>query len=285
LLGAVGPAQAVEPIKIDSVLVTLIEQVDVPASDAGALTAIVAVEGQIVAEGTLLAGLEDGEAQQTVRRAKLELDIAVKESRNDLKVRYARKSYEVAQAELKRATDSVEKYRKSVSQSEIDNLRLTADGAALAIDQAEHDLAVAQITTELKENELQVATGRLARRKLLAPIAGVVVQIKRHRGEWVEPGDAVVRLVRMDRLRAEGFLPSRAAFDGLTGRPVTLSVDLPGKPQTRFPGKLVFVSPEINPVNGQVRVWAEIENRDLLLKPGLQAALSIEAPGVGGQEP
>jgi hypothetical protein len=37
----------------------------------------------------------------------------------------------------------------------------------------------------------------------------------------------------------------------------------------------VFVSPEVNPVNGQVRVWAEVENRGLLLRPGLQAALTI----------
>jgi hypothetical protein len=28
-------------------------------------------------------------------------------------------------------------------------------------------------------------------------------------------------------------------------------------------------------VNGQVRVWAEVENRGLLLRPGLQASLTI----------
>jgi hypothetical protein len=31
----------------------------------------------------------------------------------------------------------------------------------------------------------------------------------------------------------------------------------------------------VNPVNGQVRVWAEIENRDLLLRPGLHGKLVI----------
>jgi multidrug efflux pump subunit AcrA (membrane-fusion protein) len=37
----------------------------------------------------------------------------------------------------------------------------------------------------------------------------------------------------------------------------------------------VFVSPEVDPVNGQVRVWAEVENRDGQLRPGVHGKLSI----------
>ena len=280
LLAGARAASAAQPLALDNVLVTLIEQIDVPARDSGLLTSIAVHEGQLVQEGELLAQLEDGEARQTVRRAKIELDIAAKEAANDLKVRFARKSQEVAEAELRRATESVEKYRKSVSQSELDSLRLTAEGAALEVDQAAHDLAVAQLTSQLKENEVEVATSRLERRRVVAPGAGVIVQIKRHRGEWVEPGNAVLRLVRMDRLRAEGFIQAKDAVDSLVGRPVTLSVDVAGQGR-KFPGKVVFVSPEVNPVNGQVRVWAEIENPGLQLKPGLQARLTIE--GAGGK--
>jgi macrolide-specific efflux system membrane fusion protein len=39
---------------------------------------------------------------------------------------------------------------------------------------------------------------------------------------------------------------------------------------------VVFVSPEVDPVNGQVRIWAEIDNKSLVLRPGLQGALLIE---------
>ncbi len=277
LFAATTETRATEPVRVDSVMLTLIEQVDVPAADAGVLTSIAVTEGQAITERTLLAKLEDGDAQQLVQRAKLELDISRLEAANELKIRYARKTHEVAQAELKRATDSIEKYRNSVSQSELDALRLAADGAALEVQQAEHDLAVAQITSQLKENELELATNRLERRHLLAPISGVVVQIKRHRGEWVQPGESVVRLVRIDRLRAEGFLSARESLEELAGRKVTLSLDLPGKPGAKFPGKIVFVSPEVNPVNGQARFWAEIENVGLALKPGLHASLTIEA--------
>ena len=55
-----------------------------------------------------------------------------------------------------------------------------------------------------------------------------------------------------------------------------LRTTLPGSAaEAEFAGKLVFVNPEISPVNGQMRVWAEIENHDLKLRPGLRGSLTI----------
>jgi macrolide-specific efflux system membrane fusion protein len=86
-----------------------------------------------------------------------------------------------------------------------------------------------------------------------------------------------VRVLRVDRLRVEGFVPVKQLPGELEGRRVTLTVDLPGKPGAIFDGSVVFVSPEVNPVNGQVRVWAEVENPKLLLRPGIRGSLAIHA--------
>jgi macrolide-specific efflux system membrane fusion protein len=96
-----------------------------------------------------------------------------------------------------------------------------------------------------------------------------------HQGEWVPAGKAVVRVLRVDRLRVEGFVQSKKATGDLVERRVTLTVDLGGKAASEFEGIVVFVSPEVNPVNGQVRVWAEVENKKLLLRPGLRGNLTI----------
>ena len=61
----------------------------------------------------------------------------------------------------------------------------------------------------------------------------------------------------------------------LLDRPVQLYVDLPGKPKSRFEGKLVFVDPEIDPVNNQMRIYAEIDNTKLQLRPGQSAMMVI----------
>ncbi len=265
------------PLRVDSVVVTLIEQVEVSAREAGQLSEMAVREGQAVDAGATLARIDDSEARLAYEKARLQLDIARHQAADDVKVRYAKKLLEVAAAEEQRGTESVEKFKKSVSQTELDELRLAKQRAALEIEQAEHDQEIAQLTARLKENEVATAQNSVERHRVTAPIAGVVVQIKRRRGEWVQPGDVVLRILRMDRLRAEAFLNSREVAGNMAGRPVTLSVDLPGAPGTKFPGKITFVDPEVNPVNGQFRVWAEFENREQLLRPGLHGNLTIDA--------
>ena len=277
LVIAVANASMAAEVRMQSVLLTLIEEVDVPAREAGVLATVAVHEGQTVEPGELLVSLEDVEARLRKDRAQLELTIAQLDAKNDLKVRFAAKSRDVARAELRRANESVEKYRKSISESEMDTLRLNVTGAELEVEQAEKNLAIAAVNCQLKENELEVASHKLQQCRIAAPIAGMVVQIKRHRGEWLEPGQSVMRLVRLDRLRAEGFVQARELGANIAGQPVTLTVDLPGKPGAEFSGKLAFVSPEINAVNGQVRVWAEIENAGLELRPGNQGTMTIHA--------
>jgi multidrug efflux pump subunit AcrA (membrane-fusion protein) len=268
-------APTADGIHVDSVVVTLIEQVDVSAREAGPLVGVEATEGQLVTEGTLLARLDDTESMLARNKAQFELDIAKKQATSDVRIRYAKKSLDVATAEEHRGLESVGKFSKSVSQSELDQLRLSKERTALELEQAKEEQQIAALTAKLKENEVATATVNIERRRVVAPLSGVVVQIKRHKGEWVQPGDSIIRILRIDRLRAEAFLNAHEVGGDLVGRPVTLSVDLPGASHTEFRGKIVFVSPEVNPVNGQFRVWAEIENRDQLLKPGLQGSMVI----------
>jgi len=278
---AEGPAQEIE---VSSVLVKLVEQVDVPAREAGVLAAVEVREGRMVEEGDLLAQIVDTEARIAAKRAEIELEIAKKNAENDVTIRFARKSMEVAKAELRRSLDSVEKYPKSISDSELDRLRLVVDRTTLEIEQAEYDLAIAEFAEHVKASEHEAAEEKVRRRKITAPIGGVVVDVHRRPGEWVEPGETVVRILRLDRLRAEGFLSVRSVTEDLTGCPVRLIVDMPGRPGAEFPGELVFLSPEIDPVNAQIRVWAEIENRDLQLRPGMRARMVVSVPAREGEK-
>jgi len=45
---------------------------------------------------------------------------------------------------------------------------------------------------------------------------------------------------------------------------------------------VTFVHSEVNPVNGQLDFWAEIENSDHRLRPGLRGSLKIsDQPAAG----
>jgi macrolide-specific efflux system membrane fusion protein len=269
-------AGAAEPLRVDSVLLELIEQSDVPARDAGVIEAISVKEGDLVKTGDTLIQLDTAEAKLDVDRAKLQWSIAEEESKNEVDVRFARKSLEVAAAELQRAKDSVEDYPKSVSQTELDRLQLTVERTRLEIEQAQHVLNVAELTAQLKRNELETAERKLERQTIRAPIDGVVAQVYRRQGEWVEPGQQVVRILRMDRLRVEGFVALSQLDTIPIGSPIELRIELGEEAATTFPGKLVHVSPEVDPVNDQVRVWAEVDNVDMQLKPGMRGAMLIQ---------
>lgn len=262
-------------LQIDSAQLTLLEEAEVSASEAGLLSQLSAKEGESVAEGMPLAQLDDREAKLVRDRAETEVQVARALADNDITVRYAKLSAAVATAELKRALESNAKFPKSVSETEIDRLKLLADKAALEIEQAGLDLQQAKLSLQVKQHDLARANLALERRTIMAPFPGMVVQSKKQRGEWVEPGTPVMRLVRLNRLRAEAFVASERLPANLVGRPATLVVESSDKTTVKYKGKLVFVSPEIDPVNYQVRVWAEIDNSDLSLRPGQTATLII----------
>ncbi len=276
LLAAAPTTLSEEAINVEHALVTLIEQVEVPAREAGVLDAIEVREGQRVAAGDLLGRIDDAQAQLAKKKTAIELDVARAEAENDVDVRFAKKSTDVTRAELKRASESMEKYNRSVSATELDRLRLETERAALQIEQAEHELKVARLTEKLKQNELEFADFALDRLRIKSPLSGVVVEVSQRPGEWVEPGETMFRVVRIDRLRVEAFLDAHQASEALVGRGVKLSIELPARRSGEFAGKVVFVSPEVDPVNGQVRVWAEVDNPDLRLQPGLHGSLRIE---------
>ncbi len=277
LTGTHAQSQGSSGLKIDSVLVSLIEQVEVPAREVGQLNKMLVKEGMSVQEGEVLARIEDSEAVLLLKQAKLESEMSKLKAENDVNIRFARKAYEVAKSELQRAEDSIKKYPKSISKTELDRLKLTAEKAELEIEQATEDAKTSQLEARLKQNAEEIASLAVQRRRVVAPISGMVVQIMAKNGEWVRPGDTVLRILKLDRLRAEGLInASKLQELNLKGRPVVLVVNQGAKNELEFQGKISFVSPEINPVNHQTRVWADIENPDLKLKPGMRASLIIK---------
>jgi macrolide-specific efflux system membrane fusion protein len=265
------------PLVVEPVVLRLLEEAEVPAQEAGVVTEVAVREGQRVKQGELLAQIDDQVARLAAEAAQAQFDIAHAKASNDVRLRFAKKALEVAQAELRRSTESVERFAKSVSQSQLDVERLTVEKNQLEAEQAEHEHEVAVLEMKSKSNELSAARNQVARRQVLAPFDGIVVQIYVRRGEWVEPGQQALRIVNVDRLKAEGFIAAEQATVDLVGKSVAIAVD--GLESGMAPdGTMVFVSPEVDPITGQVRIWAAIDNGDGRLRPGQQARMTV-----GGQ--
>ena len=275
----VSPVRADDPrrVRVSDAIVTLSEQIEVPARSAGALATLRVREGDVVKSGQLAGAIDDIDARLAASKAETALASAKAEAANDLKVLAAESAAAAAKAELQRALESSEKYAKSVSKSELDRLRLQVDKGMFEHRQAEHERRQAELAVRIKQNELDSARRALELHGIIAPSEGVVVEVRRHVGEWVEPGVPVLRIVRMNPIRVEGFLSATDALAVRSGCEVSFHSTTGEESGGRIVGKLSFVSPEIDPVNGQVRVWAEFPNHDGSLRPGLQGTLELPA--------
>lgn len=263
-------------IRIESAMLRLLYEADVPAQEAGLLLKLNVREGDTVKRGTIVAQLDDQLPRLAVMKAETELQVAKAVAENNVQIRYAAKANEMAKAELARSEESIRKFPRSISESQLDVERLNVEKSALEQEQATHEKKIESQQVQLKAREVEAAKLQVARRQIISPLDGVVVQVFAQQGEWLQPGDQTVRVVDVSTLKAEGFLSASLATRSLQGATVTVTTT--NNEQTAI-GKLVYVSPEVDPISRQVRVWAEIVNSDLKLRPGQRVKMIINKSG------
>lgn len=269
-----GVARA-NDVEVASVVVNLIAEVEVAAEEAGPLVELSVTEGSRVKAGDRLGRLDDRDAALQVQRAEIALRHAREQAQSKVKLLLAEETLKVARLELDRAASANDNLARVVSETQMTKLKLEFRRAELGVEQAAEDRAAAALAVEAAQNELAMARRAQERHQIRAPLDGIVVEVGRRVGEWLEPGKVVLRLVRDDRLRAVGFVRLEQLTTPLEGQPATLIVELTGATPTAFTGRVTFVSPEANPINRQVRVIAEFDNSDGRIRAGLPAKMSV----------
>ena len=81
--------QAADTVTLPNCLLSLDEEVQVPAQEAGVLVKIPVHDGQQVAKGELLAQIDDIVPQMQYNVAEYKLKVAEKQAADDIDVRYA----------------------------------------------------------------------------------------------------------------------------------------------------------------------------------------------------
>lgn len=270
--GATATATAIE---VPSAILSASSAVDAPAPESGILERLGVREGALVRAGENLGEIEGSEQRLALAQAEGDLALALREAESDVRVRLADKEHQLAKVELQRAVSVNNDIPNTVSAKEVDRLRLAVDRTALEIEHAGLERSLLALKVKRTQADVALARMRIARLAIVAPAPGIVAELHLHAGEWADKGELVARIVRVDRLRAEGFLNVRDALLGLVGRSVRVTAELGGGRKSEATGRIAFVSPEADPVNSQVRFWAEIENPGLVLRPGLSATISI----------
>jgi len=292
-----------EPLVYDC-LVSLIEQVRIPATEAGVVKRLYVREGyrvwKYIEEGEeaesgrsaeeikkgrdTVVQIDDMMTRRQVRVAMLELARAKAEAENDVNRLFAVKSAAVSEAEYRASKLANERVPGTVPKVEMDRLKLTWERAVLQIKQSLMEQELARGTMKVKEEELAAANDSIRERKIHSPIDGIVTHLFVQEGEWVRAGDPVMRVINLERLRVEGFLNITEHNPHDVGnKTVTIKVPMTGGHVEKFTGKITVVHHEIQ-AGGVYRVWAEVENKvspdgRFVLKPGLNAVMTIHTKG------
>lgn len=257
--GSPGPPSADSYVMMQGALVKTVRNgdIDVPAKQAGVLKELAVREGMLVTEGQLLGRIDD-EVEQKQKKATLaRLEVARLEAANTVRVDYADATAKVAAAEVDRANAANRIVPGSVPASEVTRLNLALQQALLQKKQSENDLEIDAVSVDVRLAEDELADVEIEQRKVVSPLEGIVMECFVDQDEWVQPGTTVLRIIRMNRLRVQGFvndvqdLHSRVRI----GQKVTIALGAGRSVE----GEVVFVSPEI--VRGpRFAVWAEVDN-------------------------
>lgn len=171
-------------------------EVRIAAERGGRFTRVLVAEGQAVRAGELLGELDADE-----------LRAALAESR----ARVAE-----AEAELKLAQVNRERRERLVREQIV---------AAHDLDQASRDLDIARARLETAGAEVARYEAQLRKTRIVAPIAGTVIDRQVDPGETVETGDHAFTLANLARLRVDAEADEADAGALVVGAPVAITAD------------------------------------------------------------
>ncbi len=124
-------------------------------------------------------------------------------------------------------------------------------------------------------NQARATTARtmLDKATISAPFAGMTGLREASVGDYVNVGQALVNLVRLDPMEVDFSVPEVQLARVAVGQVVKLEVDaFPGK---TFEGSVIAIDPVIDPNGRSAKLRARVPNSDLTLRPGLFARVRL----------
>ena len=198
------PAVAEDPV-LYGCMVKLDEDVKLPAPEAGVLVQLSVKEGSQVRQG-------DVHGQDLRRRSadakeggrvRAGCGVQSGDRRHPDSLR-RRNRPTLPRRPTKRWSNRTTRSPKPCAEIDVRKAKLEWEAAILSAEKAQHDQALAKFDYHQKKAERDAADLAIERRTIIAPFDGEVVTIYRHQDEWVSPGDAILRLVRLDTMLVEG---------------------------------------------------------------------------------
>jgi multidrug efflux system membrane fusion protein len=234
------------------------QQADIAAERTGRVVEIKVQIGDHVKAGQLLASLDDRALRaacdgQQARIAAAQAQVTDWEAEQ-----------KSATADLRRADQM--RADKIISEEDWEHVKYKLDETIAQVARYRSEAAFA-------ESDLTSAKIQLEQSRIVAPFAGVIGRSSVRPTQQVKAGDVLFWVTAEAPLHVLFTVPESfmAAFSN--GRQLELAT--PDYPSLRQPGRIVRVSPVVDPASGSVQVIGEVVRPSPLLKPGMSMQVRL----------
>ena len=293
LIGIATHAHAVEAV----VTLELLDRVIVSPSVDGVIDQMVPREGDIVRRDQIVVRLRTGRFDRQLDVVESELEALVERAEDDSAARSAVARQRSASFNVRKLNEVTE---RGIRVPALEMTRAKADlvEAAADADGARATGRAAALDAETKRSERELLRFDLEQTEITSPYDGAVIEVTARSGEFVQRGEPMLEIYRLDKLAAVALLDASeidpAAAVGTRGRFV---LDRPGgavvSPSdaadsetetgnggSAWPAVIVRVLPRVD-VDGKYRAIFELDNppRDdgrWTMLPGMTGRLVTE---------
>jgi HlyD family secretion protein len=261
--------------------VKFIDDILLPAKETGVIKSLSVREGDLVPAGKIVGEIDDELYREMYKQAELRYKMALDVAQDGTAKLAAEKKERVASIEAEKIV------RLAASGSKSDSEKLMAEYsqqlAQLEIIKAELEMKKAKGEAELELARMKEVEIRIGRHILQSDFDAYVIEIFKKPQEYVNVGEEVLRIARMDTLWVQGIVDTKLLnpYEAMN-RPVTVTVQLARGETTTFEGKIVNVALE-RQSSQHYMVKAEIKNRPVeghwVLQPFSEVLMRIHLDG------
>lgn len=171
----------------------------------------------------------------------------------------------------------------TVLEAEVNEARANADQAEAAYKRAQRlideklisdtDFDTARANYNVSVARLLSSQARLSKTVIRAPYDGFVGLRQINVGDYATTGQELVNVVRLDPLRVEFSVPETLLAQIRPGQDIDVAVG--AYAGEVFKGRITAIAPQIDVAGHNVTIRASLPNKDLRLRPGLFAQVTV----------
>jgi hypothetical protein len=265
---------------LDICTVHFIDDVKLPARESGQILELNIREGAPFKARQVLAELDYRLFSLALERARLQYDIAMEKANDQLAIIAAENEENLQKIRLNRNTTLRQK--GSISQEELEISQYEYQLALLKISREKVNQKNAEGEMKIEDAKIQEVREHIARHQLMVDFDGYVIEKLKQKFEWVNAGEPVLRVARLDQLEIHALVDAKV-IDPHRIRPdqtVTVTLNMADNKTEVFQGKITSVA-LMREWTDVFRIKAEVDNRladtdAWLLQPQAKVSMVVE---------